>query len=142
MSDQRHLGEIPRLRLFNRAVRPFHLSLAIACACLAALQDVGVTPLARSDWGMVLELSAWAAAVLLFYGWWARSDRAAEVGLCFAAAVWSARAALVVLTGTATFGLVWLTALLSFAWAIGAAGAWALERAEHGWGFFDGGGRE
>lgn len=135
MSEQRrHLGEVPGWHLFGRPVRPFHAALALASGCLAALEILAVTPLGRSAWGVLLEVAAIGSAVLLTWGWWARNDKAAEWGLSLVAAVWAARSTLVLLTGTSTFGTVWLTAGLSLAWVVGAAGAWVLERADHDWG--------
>jgi len=125
------LAEIPGVRFAGRPIRPFHLALALSCGFLSALEYVNSTPLSTTGFGDVLGVVAVLAAVLLTVGWWGRSDRAAEWGLLLAAGVWAQRAAAVLLTDTVTFGTVELTAGLSASWAVGAAGAYWLERADH-----------
>jgi hypothetical protein len=119
---------------FGRPVRPFHLAITIATAVIAvSLYGLGD----QSGWpegaaAHTLATAAVFSAIALTVGWWFRSDNWAEWGLLFAVGVWISRAVYVIISESE--GLLnnpILSSLLSLSWAIGAGGAYLLERYDH-----------
>ena len=119
---------------WGRPVRPFHLAVTIATAVIAWTL-LTTTPLQVWPHTAVHAVGALAGvgAVSLLVGWWWRSERFAEWGLLLATGVWASRAVYAALSGE---GLLivdqWPSVLLSLAWAVGAGGAYLLERYDHG----------
>jgi hypothetical protein len=118
---------------FGRPVRPFHLAVTIATFV------IGVSNLTDSPETFLLHTSsnflgalAVSSAFLLTLGWWFTNDWAAEWGLLIAVGVWLSRGILIAITddGLYVLGTV-ASVILSFAWAIGAGGAYLLERYDH-----------
>jgi hypothetical protein len=78
------------------------------------------------------------SAVLLTVGWWWRNEWCAEWGLLLATGAWVSRAVYISLAGTGFLGYTdaplqvsVVSAIVSLAWAVGAAGAYLLERYDH-----------
>jgi hypothetical protein len=117
----------------GRPIRPFHFAVTIATTVIAvALLETGTM-----DWfphSVVHVVGAFSlmASVFLSYGWWFRNDTAAEWGLLIACGVWVSRAFYALIGGE---GLLianqWTSFFLSIAWAVGAGGAYLLERYDH-----------
>ena len=72
---------------------------------------------------------AFAAATLLLVGWATMNDDVHDWGLLLAAGVWGARSTLFMLDSNWTD----VGAYLSICWALGAFGAYLLERYDHAW---------
>lgn len=113
--------------VWGRKIRPyaFAVSLAsavVAWAILVRHNDAGSH--LESGSGLIVGWAALAAVLLLWWGWWAQSDRAMRGGLLLTAGVFAARAAIVWLD-QGTVGAAWL---LSVAWCVASGGAWLLER--------------
>jgi hypothetical protein len=117
---------------FGRPIRPFHLAVTLSTGVVAyvlhRVLDAGWTSTAAHTLGAVATVSV----VLLTVGWWRTNDWCAEWGLLLATGVWTARGVLIVIDPNVTplFG-PFPSALLSFAWAVGAGGAYMLERLDH-----------
>ena len=117
----------------GRPIRPFHLAVTIATAVVAyTLFETGEMHWFYHSATHLLGLFALLSSIFLFIGWWWRNEWAAEWGLVLATGVWSSRAVYAMLAGE---GLLvvnqWASVLLSLAWAIGAGGAYLLERYDH-----------
>lgn len=115
--------------LFGRRARPYALAASLAAASLA-----GVILTRRTVWGdagdvwsVVVGIAAAVAAVLLWAGFWARSQLLMQHGLLLTAAVFAARGAYIALLGGS-----WATAVLSWCWTVASAGAYLLESAWQG----------
>lgn len=113
--------------VWGRKIRPyaFAVSLAsavVAWAILVKHNDAGSH--LESGSGVIVGWAALAAVLLLWWGWWAQSDRTMCAGLLLTAGVFAARAAIVWLD-QGTVGAAWL---LSVAWCVASGGAWLLER--------------
>jgi hypothetical protein len=118
---------------FGRPVRPFHLAVTIATAVVALsnLTNSPETFLLHTS-SNILGAIALTSAILLTIGWWYTNDWAAEWGLLLAVGVWLSRGIYIGLTDDGLLVLGTLAAVvLSFAWAIGAGGAYLLERYDH-----------
>jgi len=113
--------------VLGRKVRPYALavslaSLIVAWAILVRHDDAGSH--LESEPGVLVGWAALAAVLLLWWGWWAQSDRTMRAGLLITAGVFAARAAIVFMErGAGT-----IAALLSVAWCVASGGAWLLER--------------
>lgn len=118
----------------DRPIRPFHFAVMLATSTIAVLLWIPSETI--DGWegpgSHVLAVAATNSALLLFVGWWFRNEWAAEWGLLLAVGVWVARAFYVLSTGGESGVIVpWASATLSIAWAIGAGGAYLLERYDH-----------
>ena len=121
-------------QVWGRKIRPyaFAVSMASAVVAYAILVRHDAILVRHDDAGSHLESgsclivgwTALAAVLLLWWGWWAQSDRAMRGGLLITAGVFAARAAIVWLD-QGTVGAAWL---LSVAWCVASGGAWLLER--------------
>jgi hypothetical protein len=122
-----------RTPFLGRTVRPFHFAVTISTGVIAAsnLTRETVTFLGHIPSNLIGGF-ALVAATLLTLGWWFRNDWAAEWGLLIATGVWATRAAYIGLTNESmyVFGTT-ASVVLSLAWAVGAGGAYLLERADH-----------
>lgn len=129
--DPRRGYELHTLFL-GRRIRPFHLAVTIATAVVAwTLLDTPNLPLFDHSVTRIIGLAAATAALLLTYGWWFRSDRAASGGLLLATGVWASRAAYAAIAGEGILIVnQWPSFFLSLAWTIGAGGAYQMERAD------------
>lgn len=113
--------------VLGRKVRPYALavslaSLIVAWAILVRHHDAGSH--LESGPGVLIGWAALAACLLLWWGWWAQSDRTMRAGLLITAGVFAARAAIVLMEG----GPGTIATLLSVAWCVASGGAWLLER--------------
>jgi hypothetical protein len=115
-----------RTPFLGRPVRPFHFAVFIATAALAATNIDGVGTILTGPASHIVGVVASLAAALLLVGWVTEADRPAEWGLLLAAGVWVSRATFATLVGAG-----WFAVALSSAWAVGAGGAYLLERADH-----------
>lgn len=122
---------------FGRPVRPFHLAVTLSTLIIAIsnltsrLTHDEKTFLGHTS-SMVLGAFALTAVVMLTIGWWYDQDFSAEWGLLIATGVWMSRAVYIALTNESTYVLGTTAAVvLSLAWAIGAGGAYILERYDH-----------
>jgi len=118
--------------LFGRPIRPFHFAVMLATATIAVSLWFPVsTRLGPDRWTgltqLVLGGAAAGSVVLLAAGWWWRRPTWDQWGLLLSVAVWVSRSVFVLITDTVV-GRPQLSAILSGAWAVGAAGAYLLER--------------
>lgn len=113
--------------VWGRKIRPYALAVSLASAVVAwailVRHDDAGSHL-ESGSGLIVGWTALAAVLLLWWGWWAQSDRTMRAGLLLTAGVFAARAAIVWLD-QGTVGAAWL---LSVAWCVASGGAWLLER--------------
>lgn len=128
----------------NRPIRPFHLAVAMSTGV------VGFSLISQShpnkelygcycdDAGHLLGWIGILASFLLFLGWFVKPEWKpnqewfAEWGLLLAVGVWVSRSVYVLISDSS--GLLKnpiLSSILSLAWAIGAGGAYLLERYDH-----------
>lgn len=139
MSDQEPLRWVRKgyeldVTFLGRPVRPFHLAVTIATAVVAAtfLSDGSMEWWNHTATHLIGAL-AFTSSVLLTVGWWLRNEWAAEWGLLLSTGVWLSRAVYALLAGE---GLIInnpaASFFLSLAWAVGAGGAYLLERIDHG----------
>lgn len=111
----------------NRKVRPYSFALSLASSVLvwSLLSESAVGAVLDGVHGKIIGLVSALTVVLLFAGFWMRSDRMMANGLLLSTGVWS--------TATVTIlfdvGVV-PSMLLAGCWAIASAGAWLLEIAE------------
>lgn len=118
---------------FGRPIRPFHLAITIATAVVGGsnLTRESVTLLGHVPSNLI-GAAAVMSAVLLTFGWWRTNESAAEWGLLIAVGVWIARGVYIATTEDGLFIVGSSAAVaLSVAWAIGACGAYLLERYDH-----------
>lgn len=112
---------------WGRKIRPYALAVSLASAVVAWAilvrhNDAGSH--LENGSGVLVGWAALAAVLLLWWGWWAQSDRTMRAGLLITAGVFAARAAIVFMEG----GAGTIAALLSVAWCVASGGAWLLER--------------
>lgn len=112
---------------WGRKIRPYALAVSLASAVVAWAilvrhNDAGSH--LENGSGVLVGWAALAAVLLLWWGWWAQSDRTMRAGLLITAGVFAARAAIVFMEG----GAGTIAALLSVAWCVTSGGAWLLER--------------
>jgi hypothetical protein len=117
-------GDIAKYTFMGRPIKPLALALSLSMATIfwfniVANEGILVETLA----GDVVGYAAGASSLLLFIGWWVKSQLMAEVGLLMSAGVWVSRAALILILGD------WNTASFFFSasWVIAAVGAYLLE---------------
>lgn len=118
----------------GRPVRPFHLAVTIATGVVGYTNTFDPTSamIGPQGVGFYLGVVALLCSTLLCVGWWGRNDWCAEWGLLLAAGVWMTRMAYIALTeGSSIYGTEVAAILLSLAWAVGAGGAYMLERIDH-----------
>ena len=118
---------------FGRPIRPFHLAVMIATSVVGVtnLQSDEETVLLHAS-SKILALFALTSAIFLIVGWWFSKETVAEWGLLLAVGVWVTRAVYIGITNDGLLVLGTTAAvLLSLAWAIGAGGAYILERYDH-----------
>lgn len=113
--------------VWGRKIRPYAFAVSMASAVVAYAilvrhDDAGSH--LESGSGLIVGWAALAAVLLLWWGWWAQSDRAMRAGLLITAGVFAARAAIVLMEG----GPGTIATLLSVAWCVASGGAWLLER--------------
>ena len=134
MIDRVRRGYELKSLFFGRPIRPFHLAVTIATLVVAvsnlfAHQDATFLNHTSSS---ILGAIALAAVIFLFIGWWRTNDFAAEWGLLLATGVWLSRAVYIAITENNLLVLGTLASVvLSLSWAIGAGGAYLLERYDH-----------
>lgn len=113
-----------RRRIAGRAIRPYALavSLATAVIAVAVLADQAVGRLLDDRPGTIVGLMAIATVVMLWWGWWTRSDRWMARGLLWSSGVWAGVATVLTVEGGA-----WVSACLAACWCLASGGAWLLE---------------
>ena len=113
--------------VFGRPLKPLALGIVVAMLVLtlAGILDQGA--LHSSGWGDLVSAVAFASFTAFMGGWWARSQRMAEMALLLATGVFTARAAALLMLH---FEILDVAAWLSVASAITAGGAYALERVD------------
>lgn len=116
-----------RRQVFGRAIRPY--ALAVSCSTLtigvAVLEDAAIGKLLDEWPGTIIGIMAIASVLLLWWGWWRKSEKTLALGLLWSAGVWSGVGAVLMLEGGA-----WVSAILAWCWVIGSGGAWLIERDE------------
>lgn len=122
--------ELPWL-LLGRKTRPFSLAvsladLVVAWSLLIERSGPGEV-LDRPMPGTLVGAMAALAAVLLWAGFWRRSDRLMQDGLLCSVFVWGSRAGAIAFTT----GALDQSVLLSACWVIAAGGAYLLEHTTH-----------
>lgn len=113
-----------RRTLLNRAVRPyaFAVSLATAVVSYGILTDQAVGR-QLDEWpGHLIGVMGLVTVVMLWYGWWARSDTWMTRGLLWSTGVWAGVGTVLSIEGGA-----WVSGLLAWCWVIASGGAWLLE---------------
>jgi hypothetical protein len=119
-------GDLPRLAVWGRPLKPVALGLSLAMVVIAATNlsgyDRGVTP--PLTW--FLAAAGTTAAVCLVAGWVCRSQRFAEVGLLLVVLTYTTRAAFVYLSTGFDQAVAF-----SVTSSIIAGGAYLLEAADH-----------
>ena len=110
-------------------VHPFHLALTVSSGTVAVTNLFSHGIILVGAVGDYVGVVAGVAAIVLFAGWVLRRPGLTEWGLLLAAGAWTSRAMFAFLTSSDP----WPTMLLSSAWAVGAAGAYIMERRDHKW---------
>lgn len=112
-------------RLAGRAVRPYALAVSLATAVIAyaVATDVAVGVLLDRWPGHIIGVMAAATVVMLWGGWWGRSEAWLRRGLFWSAGVWAGVAMVLTIDGAAP-----VSAALAWCWMIASGGAWLLER--------------
>jgi hypothetical protein len=120
-----------RKRLWGRKVRPLALAVALATA-LGAVATLAGGAVAWTSGGqvhaftgaasyLVGSLSA-AVSAVMWWAWWARSEKLLLWGLRWSSGVFAASAVLLAADG------VWFSAGLSMCWVVAIGGSWLIER--------------
>jgi hypothetical protein len=112
---------------WGRPIRPFHLAITISTATVGIANLFFDGIVLTGDTGNFVGVVACISAILLVFGWWFNNDWAAEWGLLLSAGCWGSRAMFALLTAENPIA----SSLLSFAWIVGASGAYILERYDH-----------
>lgn len=110
--------------ILGRAVRPyaFAVSMATAVVSWAVLTDQAVGR-RLDEWpGHLIGVMGIITVVLLWYGWWARSDVWMTRGLLWSTGVWAGVGTVLSIEGGAV-----VSGLLAWCWVVASAGAWLLE---------------
>ena len=102
--------------------------MTIATATLAWSNLIGGGLILTGLLGNIVGVIALLSCVFLTAGWWFRNEWFAEWGLLLAVGCWSTRAMFSILHDSET---TLAGPLLSVAWAVGAGGAYILERYDH-----------
>lgn len=115
---------------FHRQVRPFSFGLSLACATLAwtdiiKRNDLGDVLDNGSPEGWTIGTAAALCLLLLWAGFWVRSDRLMRWGLLGAAGVFAARSAFLLADRGWGFTPFWISLSIT----VMAGGAWLLEKA-------------
>lgn len=112
-------------RIFGRLLRPyaFAVSLATSVLCYSIAAGVALGQLLNGGPGRVVAAWGGLAVVLLWWGWWARSERFMRWGLFWTTGVWAAATSIMVLD----VGYSPVSAMLAGCWVIASGGAWLLE---------------
>lgn len=116
-------------KIFGRRVQPFATGITLSTMIIAIVGTVDSNNFfyaGGSLAGLVVTLSAYLASALMLIGWWAQRHTLLLHGLLFACWVWSAKSVGTLMTSGS---LVNEFGVLSFAWAMAAAGAYLLEMA-------------
>lgn len=117
----------------DRKIRPYAIGVGAACltitlSLLLLRNDVGEIldyPSGQvGSLGFVVGTAALASFVLLFAGWWLKSERFMQYGLLLSAGLFAARAAFLFMD----VGPLKVQPWLSLCWVIASGGAWLLER--------------
>lgn len=112
-------------RLRGRFLRPYAFAVSIATAVIAyaILCGVAVGRLLNDGSGLITGCVGVAATLLLWAGWWAKSDRWMRWGLFWTTGVWAAVATILAYD----VGVWNVNTLLAACWALASGGAWLLE---------------
>lgn len=114
-----------RWEALSRAIRPYAFAVALATTVLVWI--AATRPYAQPEVsdisGYIILIVAALSVVLLFYGYWGRREQCLQWGLLLSTGVWAA-AGTIILMDTS---MPTASALLSYCWSIGSAGAWMLE---------------
>lgn len=113
---------------WGRPIRPFHLAVFISTGAVGITNLDGAGTVLSGATSYVVGGVASISAILLITGWWFKKDVFAEWGLLLAAGMWASRATFAFLSHAHN---EWFTIAISFAWFVGAAGAYLLERYDH-----------
>jgi len=135
---------------FRRHIRPFNFAIMLATGVISynLFSNSLILHHAKLETGFcgciytahLLGTIGIVSVVFLTIGWWTRREWFTEWGLLLALGVWLTRGVYVIMSDKAV-GILnnpWASALLSLAWAIVAASAYALQRYDH----FNGGDNE
>lgn len=111
--------------IFGRKMRPFSLALALSTLVIsyATLRGVAVGVGLDGNSGKIVGVVGILSVLMLFAGFWFRSDKWMTRGLLFSTGVWASTAAFLALD----IGITAVSSLSAACWGIAAAGAWLLE---------------
>ena len=120
-------GDLPRISIWGRPFKPVAFGLSISMCTVLAVNVAGDDRGTQAPLTTFLAVAASAALTMLLYGWWARSQLAAEAGLLLVVLTYMTRAAFIYLSSG------WDQAVaFSVASSVIAGGAYLLEAADHG----------
>lgn len=117
---------------FNRPIRPFHLAITISTLALAISNLDAQGPVLTGKFALWVGFWSLITSLFLFVGWFKTNEWFAEWGLLLAIGVWTTRATFAIITfGSTPREHPWFAVGISIAWAVGAGGAYLLERYDH-----------
>lgn len=117
-------------RVRGRVLRPYAFAVSIATAVVTYSILAGVALGRTLDGtvpGVIVGLAGAGASVLLWVGWWAKSDRWMRWGLFWTTGVWASVWTIL------SFDVGWwnVSTMLAGCWAMASGGAWLLEVSNH-----------
>lgn len=117
-------GDIAGYQFLGRPIKPLALAIALSMATIFWFNIVEQTGiLVPTVAGNIVGYCAGASAVLLFGGWWAKSQVLAETGMLIASGVWISRAVFIgMLEEWYSYSF-----FFSVAWAMASVGSYLLE---------------
>lgn len=111
-------------RFFNRPFKPVALGISIIMIvlCISGIANTGL--LTTTIWGDIVSVLSGATALLLFVGWYTRSQRLAEIGLLSSTFVFVTVFSFLLLTVSTTQTSIWI----SLGYTVVAGGSYLLEK--------------
>lgn len=111
-------------RFFNRPFKPVALGISIIMIvlCISGIANTGL--LTTTIWGDIVSVLSGATALLLFVGWYTRSQRLAEIGLLSSTFVFVVVFSFLLLTVSTTQTSIWI----SLGYTVVAGGSYLLEK--------------
>lgn len=114
-------------RIFGRVWRPYALAVSFSVATIAiAVLTRSAVGVYLDQWpGQIVGVMAVVTVGMLWWGWWARSDRWMAHGLLWSAGVWAGVGTILAWEGSAP-----VSTALAWCWVLASGGAWLLEVAD------------